>query len=115
MKILSGKKFIVMRENFIKQQAVFLEQAAQKGSIKALTRLSSLNRYQKLGGNGYAKSFAFNQLILELTDNNDIYNRHSRLQQKLHSQLTPEEVDNAFAMYEKWLEIIKANGTLYLI
>lgn len=111
---LEREEFITMRDNFVKQQVVFLEQAAKNGSIKALTRLSRLNRSQKLGGNGYAKSFAFNQLILELTQNNKIYDRHSRYQQKLHSQLTPKEIDDAFAMSEEWLEIIKANGTLYL-
>ncbi|NQY65276.1 MAG: hypothetical protein HRT38_16455 [Alteromonadaceae bacterium] len=73
-----------------------------------------MNRAQKIGEKGYVKSFAFNQLILELTQNNEIYNRYSRHQQKLHSQLTSDEIDNAFAMSEEWLEIIKANGTLYL-
>ena len=91
-----------------------MEQAAQNGSITALVRLSRMNRSQKLGDNGYVKSFAFNQLILELTQNNEIYNRYSWLQQKQYSQLTSDDIDNAFSMSEQWLEIIKANGTLYL-
>ena len=112
---LEREEFIIIRDNFIKQQVIFLEQAAQNGSIKALTRLSRMNRSQKLGGNGYAKSFAFNQLILELTQDNKTYDMYSRYQQKLHSQLTSEEIDDAFAMSDEWLEIIRGNGTLYLI
>lgn len=111
---LEREEFIRMRDNFIKQKIEFLEQAAQNGSIKALVSLSHMNRAQKIGEKGYVKSFAFNQLILELTQNNEIYNRYSRYQQKLHSQLTSDEIDNAFAMSEEWLEVIKANGTLYL-
>ena len=111
---LKREEFIIMRDNFIEQKIGFLERAAQNGSIKALVRLSRMNLTQKFGENGYVKSFGFNQLILELTQNNEIYNRYSRYQQKLHSQLTSEEIDNAFAMSEEWLEVIKANGTLYL-
>ena len=111
---LEREEYIVMRDNFIEQKIGFLEQAAQNGSITALVRLSRMNRSQKLGDNGYVKSFAFNQLILELTQNNEIYNRYSWLQQKQYSQLTSDDIDNAFSMSEQWLEIIKANGTLYL-
>lgn len=111
---LERDEFIVMRDNFIEQQIQFLERAAQNGSIRALVRLANMNRSQQVGGNGYVKSFAFNQLILELTQNNEIYNRYSWFQQKLYEQLTAEEVNDAFAMSEEWLAIIKANGTLYL-
>ena len=112
---LERDEYIIIRDNFIEQKVGFLERAAQHGSISALTRLSGMNRSQKLGGNGYAKSFALNHLILELTQSNKTYDRYSRYQQKLHSQLTSEDIDEAFAMSEEWLEIIKANGTLYLI
>ncbi|NQZ28541.1 MAG: hypothetical protein HRT55_19760 [Colwellia sp.] len=112
---LEREEFIIMRDNFIEQKVGFLERAAQHGSISALARLSGMNRSQKLGGNGYAKSFAFNHLILELTQSNKTYDRYSRYQQKLHSQLTSEEIENAFAMSAEWLAIIKANGTLYSI
>ncbi len=112
---LERDEFIMMRDNFIEQKIRFLKQAAQNGSIEALGRLSRMNRSQKIKGNGYVKSFAFNHLILELTQNNKVYDRYSWYQQKLHSQLTSEELDDAFVMSEEWLEIIKANGTLYLI
>ena len=111
---LERDEFIIMRDNFIEQKIGFLERAAQNGSIKALVRLSGMNKSQKFGEHGYVKSFGFNQLILELTQNNEIYNRYSRYQQMLHSQLTSAEIESAFAMSEQWLEIIKANGTLYL-
>lgn len=112
---LEREEFLIMRDAFVEQKIEFLQQAAQNGSIKALANLARMNRSQKVAGNGYANAFAFNQLILELTQSNKIYNRYSRYQQKLHSQLTSKEVDGAFEMYEKWLAIIKVNGTLYLI
>jgi hypothetical protein len=106
--------FIKIRDSFIEQKIGLLEQAAQNGSINAIGRLAYINRFQKPGEMGYVKAFGFNQVILELTQSNKIYNKYSRYQQTLHSQLTSEEIDNAFAMSEEWLDIIKANGTLYL-
>jgi hypothetical protein len=106
--------FIKIRDSFIEQKIGLLEQAAQNGSINAIGRLAYINRFQKPGEMGYVKAFGFNQVILELTQSNKIYNKYSRYQQTLHSQLTSEEIDNAFAMSEEWLDIIKANGSLYL-
>ena len=111
---LEREDFITTRDNFLEQQVEFLQQAAQNGSIKALTRLSHIGNSQKFGKNNNVKTMAFNQLILELTQNNEIYNRYAWFQEKLHQQLTPEEINNAFAMSEEWLAVIKANGTLYL-
>jgi len=74
---LERDEFIIMRDNFIEQKIGFLEQAAQNGSIRALIRLSHMNRSQNYGENGYVKSFAFNQLILELTQSNKTYNKYS--------------------------------------
>ena len=96
------------------QKIKFLEQAAQHGSIKALIRLSTMNRSQRFGENGYVNSFAYNQLILALTQSNETYNRYAWLQQKQRSQLTLDEVDAANSISAQWLEIIKTNGTLYL-
>ncbi|UUO22486.1 sel1 repeat family protein [Colwellia sp. M166] len=111
---LERSDFIRKRDNFIDQKVRYIEQAAQNGSIKALAKLSNMNRSQIIGGNGYVKSYAFNQLILEFTQNNEMYNRYSWFQQKLYPQLTPEEIENALAMSEEWLKKIKINGTLYL-
>jgi hypothetical protein len=111
---LERSDYIRKRDNFIDQKVRYIEQAAQNGSIKALAKLSNMNRSQIIGGNGYVKSYAFNQLILEFTQNNEMYNRYSWFQQKLYPQLTPEEIENALAMSEEWLKKIKINGTLYL-
>lgn len=111
---LEREDFITTRDNFLAQQIEFLQQAAQNGSIKALARLSGIGNSQKFGKNNGVKTAAFNQLILELTQSNEIYNRYAWFQEKLHQQLTPEEINNAFAMSEEWLAIIKTNGTLYL-
>ena len=111
---LERSDFIRKRDSFIEQKVSFLEQAAKYGSIKALAKLSNMNRSQIIAGNGYVKSYAFNQLILEFTQNNEIYNRYSWFQQKLYSQLTPEEIENALTMSEEWSAKIKLNGTLYL-
>ena len=111
---LEREDFITTRDNFLAQQIKFLQQAAQNGSIKALTRLSHIGNAQKFSKNNNVKSAAFNQLILELTPNNEIHNRYAWLQEKLYLQLTPEEIDHAFVMSEAWLAVIKANGTLYL-
>jgi hypothetical protein len=111
---LERSDFIRKRDDFIEQKVRYMEQAAKNGSIKALSRLSNMNRSQIIGENGYVKSYAFNQLILEFTQNNEIYNRYSWFQEKLYPQLTPEEIKNALAMSEEWLTKIKINGTLYL-
>lgn len=111
---LEREDFITTRDNFLKQQIELLQQAAQNGSIKALTRLSHIGNSQKFGKNNNVKTMAFNQLILELTSNNEIYNRYAWFQEKLNLQLTPEEIDHALAMSEAWLAVIKTNGTLYL-
>jgi len=113
-KNLGRNEYIQMRDNFITQKIEFLEQAGKNGSIRALIKLSSMNRSQNFGANGYVKSFAFNQLILELTPDNKLYNRYSWFQDKLYSQLSSEEIDTAFAMYDEWLETITTSGTLYL-
>jgi len=113
-KNLERDQFIKVRDGFIEQKIGFLQQAAKNGSIKALIRLSNMNHSQNYGENGHVKSFAFNQLILELTQNNKTYNKYSWFQQRMHPQLTSDEIDNAFAMSEEWLEIIRSNGTLYL-
>ena len=111
---LERSDFIKKRDSFIEQKVSFLEQAAKNGSIKALVKLSDMNRSQIIGGNGYVKSYAFNQLILELTQSNEMYNRYSWFQQKLYSQLTPDEIENALKMSEDWLTEINIRGTLYL-
>jgi hypothetical protein len=110
---LDRAEFITKREEFIEQKVTFLESASKKGSIRALTRLSRMNYTQNTGANGRIKAYSNNQIVLELTDSNDVYNTYSRYQQNLESQLKPEEIKQALIVSNEWLKIIKINGTLY--
>ena len=111
---LQRSQYIAKRDNFIEQKLQLLERAAQHGSIKDLMRLSNLQRSQNYGPNGYTKAYAYNQIILELTEDNDIHNRYSWFQQKLYDQLTPQEIEQAQEITATWLTEIRQNGTLYL-
>jgi hypothetical protein len=110
---LDREAFIAKRDEFIEQKVRFLESASKQGSIRALTRLSRMNYAQDTGANGRIKAYSNNQIVLELTDSNDLYNKYSRYQQNLESQLTPEEIEQALIVSNEWLKTIKENGTLY--
>jgi hypothetical protein len=111
---LERDAYIQKRDRFIQQQYELLEQAAKNGSVKALISLSNIHHSQAMGGNSQIKSFAINQLILELTKSNQLYNRYSWFKEKQYKQLSPEQIERAINMSEEWLEIINSNGTLYL-
>lgn len=106
--------YIQKRQDFIQLQLSLLESASQHGSIQALITLSTMHHSQNYGEHGRAKSYAFNLLILELTDDNELHSRYSDFVQRRQSELTPEQIEQAQALSEQWLAIIKANGTLYL-
>lgn len=106
--------YIQKRQDFIQLQLFLLESASQHGSIKALITLSNMFHSQNYGEQGRAKSYAFNLLILELTDDNELHSRYSDFVQRRQSELTPEQIEQAQALSEQWLAMIKANGTLYL-
>ncbi|MBE1299552.1 MAG: hypothetical protein GJ680_06560 [Alteromonadaceae bacterium] len=110
---LSRDELVAMRNEFNQHKLAFLEAAAKQGSVHALTRLSDLFNSQNYGEKGKEKAFALNQIILELTDNNDIYNRYTFFQERLRAQLNDEELDYAYTMSQQWLNRIQANGTLY--
>jgi hypothetical protein len=95
-------------------QVDFLSFAAQRGSITALVKLSQLHYAQTVGQDGRLQAYAFNQMIMELTDDTGLYNRYHWFQQKAQSVFTAEEIDQALAMSEQWKSFIQANGTLYL-
>jgi hypothetical protein len=111
---LERAAYIQKREEFIQLQLFLLESASQQGSIKALITLSTMHHSQNYGEHGRAKSYALNHLILELTDDNELQSRYSWFVQRRHSELTPEQIEQAQALSQQWLAIIKANGTLYL-
>ena len=111
---LEREAYIQKREEFIQLQLSLLEDASQRGSIKALITLSTMHHSQNYGTNGRAKSYALNLLILELTDDNELQSRYSWFVQRRESELSPEQIEQAQVLSEQWLAIIKANGTLYL-
>ena len=111
---LNRDDYVAQRSAFVKQQVDFLESAAQHGSIRALIRLSQLHYAQTVGEDGRLQAYAFNQMILQLTDDNELYNRYSWFQEQAQSVLTKEEMAGAVDKAEQWLKIINANGTLYL-
>jgi hypothetical protein len=111
---LERDAYIQKRDDFIRQQLSLLESASQHGSIKALITLSNMHHSQNYGEHGRAKSYAFNLLILELADDNELQSRYSWFVQRRQSELTPEQIEQAHTLSEQWLARIKANGTLYL-
>ncbi|WP_233081206.1 hypothetical protein [Rheinheimera soli] len=111
---LERSAYIQKRQDFIQLQLFLLESASQHGSIKALITLSNMHHSQNYGDHGRAKSYAFNLLILELADDNELQSRYSWFVQRRQSELTPEQIEQAQALSEQWLAMIKANGTLYL-
>ncbi|GGW55067.1 hypothetical protein [Alishewanella tabrizica] len=111
---LNRNEYLTQRSAFVKQQVEFLSSAAQHGSIKALIRLSQLHYAQTVGEDGRLQAYAFNQIILHLTDDNELYNRYSWFQEQAQSVFTQEEMADAIDKAEQWLKIITTNGTLYL-
>lgn len=111
---LEREAYIQKREEFIQLQLSLLESASQRGSIKALITLSNMYHSQNYGEHGRAKSYALNLLILELTDDNELQSRYSWFVQRRESELSPEQIEQAQALSQQWLAIIKANGSLYL-
>jgi hypothetical protein len=111
---LERDAYIQKREDFIQLQLSLLESASQHGSIKALITLSNMHHSQNYGEHGRAKSYAFNLLILELTDDNELQSRYSGFVQRRQSELSPEQIEQAQVLSEQWLAMIKANGSLYL-
>ncbi|EGM75987.1 hypothetical protein Rhein_3979 [Rheinheimera sp. A13L] len=111
---LERDAYIQKREDFIQLQLFLLESASQHGSIRALITLSNMHHSQKYGEHGRTKSYALNHLILELTDDNELQSRYSWFVQRRQSELTSEQIEQALALSQQWLTIIKANGTLYL-
>ncbi len=111
---LAREAYIQKRNEFIQLQLFMLESASQHGSIKALITLSTMHHSQNYGEHGRTKSYAINQIILELTDDNELQSKYSGFLQRRQSELTPEQIEQALTMAEQWLAIIKANGTLYL-
>jgi hypothetical protein len=110
---LERKEFLKKRDQFIQQKLSYLESASQQGSLRAINQLSGMYYSQNYGSGGFLKAFVLNQAVLELTDDDNRYNRFSRYQQNLHNKLSPEDVDKGLSMSKELLEKIKQKGTLY--
>ena len=105
--------FIEKRDAFLAQRHDALRGAAMHGSLKAIETLARMNATQELGANTVAQAFAYNGLMLSLTDDNEIFNRYTWFQNKLIEQMTPEEEAVAYSLLEEWKATIYQNGTLY--
>ncbi|GMM83367.1 hypothetical protein [Pseudoalteromonas sp. MTN2-4] len=112
---LPRDEFIQLRDKFNQQKVSYLEQASKHGSEKALIKLSDLYRSQQIGDNNLSlvKSYTLDRLIMEITNNNELYNRYAWFEQRQYSQLSEEEVIEANSMFDDWLAEIHKNGTLY--
>ena len=84
----------------MQQQVDFLSSAALHGSLKALIKLSQLHYAQTVGEDGRLQAYAFNQMIMELTDDTELYNRYNWFQQRAQSVFTPEEIEQAIRDYQ---------------
>ena len=110
---LSRAEFIKNRDGFKERKTVFLEQAAKQGSEQALMSLASMYYSEQVGEHSAAKAYAINRLIMEITQNNDVYNRYAWFEQRQYPTLSDEELSIANNFFEQWLLQIKQNGTLY--
>ncbi len=110
---LSRAEFIKNRDSFKERKTVFLEQAAKQGSEQALMSLASMYYSEQVGEHSAAKAYAINRLIMEITQNNDVYNRYAWFEQRQYPTLSDEELSIANNFFEQWLLQIKQNGTLY--
>lgn len=110
---LSRAEFIKNRDSFKERKTVFLEQAAKQGSEQALMSLASMYYSEQVGEHSAAKAYAINRLIMEITQNNDVYNRYAWFEQRQYPTLSDEELSIANNLFEQWLLQIKQNGTLY--
>lgn len=112
---LPRAEYIAMREQFINTKINFLTQAAEHGSIKAMTTLAKLYYSQNYGPHGWVKAFAYNQAILAFTEDNALYQRNQWYTEKLIKSLSAQELADAQAISENIIQAIKQNGTLYLV
>ncbi|WP_421419997.1 hypothetical protein ACN9JF_18690 (plasmid) [Pseudoalteromonas lipolytica] len=73
---------------------------------------------EQVGVNSAAKAYAINRLLMEMTQNNDLYNRYAWFEQKPHAchrtpRLSQNELADANTLFEQWLAAINKNGSLY--
>lgn len=115
MQDLPRAEYIASRDKFINEKLAYLKAATEHGSLYATKQLAYLYNSQNYGSNGLLKAYAYNQVILSLTDDNTLYNRYQWFQEKLAQRLSQEEIGQALNITEQILEKINDHGTRYSV
>lgn len=108
---LKRDDYIAKREAFENRKVEFLDRAMRSGSINAMARLSQLASHQ-LGSYGLVEAYAINNVIMQLTDDNTLFNRYAWLNEKLEQRLTQTEVLDALAQSQALITTINNSPTL---
>lgn len=108
---LKRDDYIAKRDAFEKRKVEFLDHAMRSGSINAMARLSQ-HASQQLGSYGLVESYAINNTIMQLTDDNTVFNRYAWLNEKLEQRLTQTEVLDALAQSQALIATINNSPTL---
>lgn len=112
---LARDEYIATRDNFIKTKLDFLIKASEHGSLKAMVTLSNMYHSQNYGAKGRVKAHAYNQVILNFTDNNKLYRRYQWYIERSSKYLSPEELALAQKITDNISQLINNNGTLYRV
>jgi len=110
---LPREQYIETRDQFIEDKIRYLESASSNGSMRAVARLANMYNSQNYGANGLMKAYAYNNVILEFTDNNKLYDRYTWFQQHLESKISQQEIEQALEISSKIIAKIRQNGTIY--
>lgn len=110
---LPRDEYIAKRDNFIVEKLTFLETAAEHGSLKAMTTLAGLYHSQNYGSKGWIKAYAYNQAILNFTDDNVLYRRYQWYIEKQGKNMSESDMVEALALSEQIVASVQSNGTLY--
>lgn len=114
-KSLPRDEYIAEQKKFIAEKLNFLSRAAEKGSLKAMTKLANMYNSQNYGEKGWIKAYAYNQAILRFTDDNVLYRRYQWYIEKLTKNMNADEIAQAQELSLQLTTTIDANGTLYHI
>lgn len=114
LRTLPREEYIAKRDAFLAKQQAYLHSAASHGSINAMQKLAHINAVQQTGPHGRLRAYAYNRLILDYVEDNDLYNRYQHFQQTMQGEFSANEVLQAEQLYEQWRAEVASNGTLYL-
>ncbi|WP_085296875.1 SEL1-like repeat protein [Cognaticolwellia mytili] len=114
-KSLPRDEYITEQKKFIAEKLNFLSRAAEHGSLKAMAKLANMYNSQNYGEKGWVKTYAYNQVILNFTDDNALYRRYQWLIEKLTKTMTTDEIFQAQELALQLTTKINAHGTLYHI